>query len=413
MWFSVGNQILDAQTSEESFERNPHGTHVVTAAQLGTLDVQGAFVKFAWLPEMNAPVFVPSQLLESAEREPPPDDELVLGVVPGTNISAKARLYELLEFHTAILGATGTGKTELVFDIIRKAFALDTKVFCVDFTGEYKERLKDIAPVAVGLRDEDNARMNDLVEGVETGEYSAAAEKEALANFVSGIKQHVEEQVSEFLVKDGPGLALFELEEIANTRATLRATELYLSEIFKWARKHRRARRVLLVLEEAHTVIPEFNFFGRDRGETVAVIGRMSQIALQGRKFGVGLLIVSQRTALVSKTVLSQCGTCITFSLVDKTSLEYLSSVYSEAHVNAIPNLLFLQALAHGKGISSERPVVFQIPFEQAKKDASEQLNQSVLEQSEIGIEDVVVDLGPREDEPVGLDPITEDDIPF
>jgi hypothetical protein len=48
-------QILDAQTSEESFERNPHGTHVVTAAQLGTLDVRGAFAKFAWLPEMNSP----------------------------------------------------------------------------------------------------------------------------------------------------------------------------------------------------------------------------------------------------------------------------------------------------------------------------------------------------------------------
>jgi uncharacterized protein len=72
-------------------------------------------------------------------------------------------------------------------------------------------------------------------------------------------------------------------------------------------------------------VIPEMNIFGFDKGETLAVIGRMAQIALQGRKFGVGLLIVSQRTALVSKTVLSQCGTCITFSLVDKTSLEYLA----------------------------------------------------------------------------------------
>ena len=169
----------------------------------------------------------------------------------------------------------------------------------------------------------------------------------------------------------------------------------------------------MLVLEEAHTVIPEMNIFGFDKGETLAVIGRMAQTPLQGRKFGVGLLIVSQRTALVSKTVLSQCGTCITFSLVDKTSLEYLASVYSEAHVKAIPNLLFLQALAHGKGISSERPIVFQIPFNQAKKDASEQLNQMVLEEVKPGIADVVVDLGQREDEPVRLDPVSEDDIPF
>jgi hypothetical protein len=125
-------QILDALTSEESFERNPHGTHVVTAAQLGTLDAAGAFAKFAWLPEMNAPAFLPRQLMEGPPADSP-EDEIVLGIIPGTNLSAKARFYELLEFHTAILGATGTGKTELVFDIIRKAFEMDSKIFCVDF----------------------------------------------------------------------------------------------------------------------------------------------------------------------------------------------------------------------------------------------------------------------------------------
>ena len=117
-----------------------------------------------------------------------------------------------------------------------------------------------------------------------------------------------------------------------------------------------------MVLEEAHTVVPEVNLFGWDRNETNAVIGRISQIALQGRKYGVGLLLISQRTALVSKTLLSQCNTVITFSLVDKTSLEYLSSVYSPEHVQVIPNLESLRALAYGKGIRSQRPVIMEIP---------------------------------------------------
>jgi uncharacterized protein DUF87 len=122
---------------------------------------------------------MPRQLMESPLVDLP-DDEIVLGIIPGTNISAKARFYELLEFHTAILGATGTGKTELVFDIIRKAFAVDSKIFCVDFTGEYKERLKDLNPGSVGLTDEANAKMNDLVEEIETGTFGAPEEKKKL-----------------------------------------------------------------------------------------------------------------------------------------------------------------------------------------------------------------------------------------
>ena len=142
----------------------------------------------------------------------------------------------------------------------------------------------------------------------------------------------------------------------------------------EWARKHRRRRKVLVVLEEAHTIIPETAGSGFDY-DTQWIVGRISQIALQGRKFGVGLLIVSQRTALVSKSILSQCNTCMTFSLVDKTSLDYLSNVYSSAHVKSIPNLRFLEAIVYGKAIRSERPLLVRLQYEQAKKDACEALN--------------------------------------
>lgn len=50
-------QILDAQTAEESFKQNPRGTHIVHAAQLGTVDPAAGFRKFPWLPPMNTPVF--------------------------------------------------------------------------------------------------------------------------------------------------------------------------------------------------------------------------------------------------------------------------------------------------------------------------------------------------------------------
>src|SRR5699024_1411729 len=95
----------------------------------------------------------------------------------------------------------------------------------------------------------------------------------------------------------------------------------------------------------------------------------------QGRKYGVGLLLVSQRTALVSKTLLSQCNTCICFAMYDKTGLDYLESVFASEHARAIPNLRFLEGVAFGKAVRSDRPIIFKIPFDQAKKDASTALN--------------------------------------
>ena len=149
---------------------------------------------------------------------------------------------------------------------------------------------------------------------------------------------------------------------------------MYLSSIMKWARKNRKARRVMLVLEEAHTIIPEVYSAGFD-ADTQWIVGRIGQIALQGRKYGVGLLIMSQRTALVSKTILSQCNTYFTHGLVDKTSLDYLGGVYSPEHVKAIPNLRTREFLASGKAIKSERPLLVRVDFDQAKLDASKALD--------------------------------------
>lgn len=199
-----------------------------------------------------------------------------------------------------------------------------------------------------------------------------------LDSWMTSTRPQIAQQVAAFIEAEGGSVGVFELPEIANTRATLRATELYLSAVFGWARGHRKAREILVVLEEAHTVIPETVMYGFDKGETHAVVARMAQIALQGRKYGVGLLLVSQRTALVSKTLLSQCNTCICFAMYDKTGLEYLASVFASEHVRAIPNLRFRQAIAIGKAIKCDRPVVFEIPFDQKKRDASEALNRTL-----------------------------------
>lgn len=365
-------QILDAVTAEESFKQNPHGMHIVHAAQIGVFNDDGGLKKYPWLPPMNYPVF---KMTGELEIDPNlQDGEFIVGKVPSTNIGLKAYLPDIVEYHTAILGMTGTGKTEFALDVIREAIRQKVKVFCVDLTGEYRGRLRDLAPKAMGLTRGETTDLDRLLFEVETGEFKASAEKKALQTFVEGVKRRVTTHVDDFLSSDTEWLGLFELAEVTNTRATLRTTELFLSEIMAWARAHRKVRRILIVLEEAHTIIPETAGSGFDY-DTQWVVGRIGQIALQGRKYGVGLMIVSQRTALVSKTILSQCNTYFTHALIDQTSLGYLSNVYSPDHVRVIPNLRFLEFIAYGKAVRSERPMLVRREFDERKLAASQELN--------------------------------------
>ncbi len=364
-------QILDAETAEESFDRNPRGTHIVRAAQLGCYSSDSGFTKYPWLPSMNTPLFAAGGIAFPAPKIGAREFEI--GKVPSTNVGAVANIDELVEYHTAILGVTGTGKTELALDIVREAVKRDVKVFCVDFTGDYRQRLADLEPEFPSPTAEQANDLETKLFAAETGEYGAKKEKAVLKDAIDALRAQTDAQVDTFLRENRKHLAIFELAEIANTKATLRLTELYLSSIMNWAKKNRRARQIMLVLEEAHTIVPEQYGSGFDF-DTQFVVSRIGQIALQGRKYGVGLLVITQRTALVSKTILSQCNTFLTHSLIDQTSLNFLESVYSNQHTRLIPNLGQFEFLAFGKALRAERPILLRRPFDPAKRAASDAL---------------------------------------
>lgn len=372
---TVYYQVLNAETKEELFTQNPRGTHVVVAGQLGIRDATGRFTKYGWVPPMNAPVFLPATLAVEATAASSTLDDFTLGTVAQTGMNVTASLAELADYHTAVLGVTGTGKTELVLDMIRAHVKAGRKVFCVDCTGEYEPRLADLTPKRLGFDAAALTKLDELVNATEHGTYGGADEKRRLHDWVGQNRAGVDTAVADFMTANTPSVGIFDLPDIANTRASLRATEMYISAIFAWAKKNRKVRDVVVVLEEAHTVVPETSLYRFDKADTDAVVGRMAQIALQGRKYGVGLLLVSQRTALVSKTLLSQCNTSICFAMYDKTGLDYLSSVFASEHVRAIPNLRFLQGIAFGKAIKSERPIIFEIPNDPKKLEASKELN--------------------------------------
>lgn len=66
-------------------------------------------------------------------------------------------------------------------------------------------------------------------------------------------------------------------------------------------------RPLLLVMEEAH------RYLGQEAGDEATHI--VKRIAKEGRKYGIGAMIVSQRPAEIDETVLSQCGTLFALRL--------------------------------------------------------------------------------------------------
>jgi uncharacterized protein len=71
-----------------------------------------------------------------------------------------------------------------------------------------------------------------------------------------------------------------------------------------------------MVIEEAHNFVPE-------KGYTETRCSKVIKtIASEGRKFGLGLCVVSQRPAIVQKTVLSQCTTQIILKVTNPNDLK-------------------------------------------------------------------------------------------
>ena len=115
---------------------------------------------------------------------------------------------------------------------------------------------------------------------------------------------------------------MFELPDVSNTTGILEYTKWFFRGLFQVARQDANfGKKVCVVLEEAHTVIPEWNFIGVEDRKAQSLVNSISQIALQGRKYNVGFIVVAQRTANVSKTVLTQCNTVVAFQQFDKTSV--------------------------------------------------------------------------------------------
>ena len=117
---------------------------------------------------------------------------------------------------------------------------------------------------------------------------------------------------------------------------------------------------ILLMCEEAHAYIPrasESQFAGSRKS--------MERIAKEGRKYGVGLGIVSQRPHEVSETVLAQCGTFICLRITNPDDQAYIRRLVPESEGDLVSVLAGLgrgEALVLGEAVPLPTRMQFDRP---------------------------------------------------
>lgn len=111
---------------------------------------------------------------------------------------------------------------------------------------------------------------------------------------------------------------------------------------------------LLVVLEEAHSYLKA--------GEHSISSRTVQMIAKEGRKYGVGLLLVTQRPSELDETVLSQCGTMIALRMNNSKDRGNIRSAVQDelqSMVDLLPSLRTGEALISGEAVKIPSRVKF------------------------------------------------------
>jgi len=114
---------------------------------------------------------------------------------------------------------------------------------------------------------------------------------------------------------------------------------------------------VHLLLEEAHRYVAE-----RNSGFSIDATSVYERIAKEGRKYGLFLMVASQRTSELSKTVLSQCSNFVIHRIQnpdDLSQIRQMTPFISDNVLKRLPSLPKQHALIFGTAVNL--PTTFKV----------------------------------------------------
>ena len=370
----VTYQIVNGLTKEEIIQqKNTHGYARAQAQKIGEWDVSAKRFKFVkWLPSPNAPVFLKSTAAFQASSE-------AVGHFPGTDypVSIKS-VDELVTHNTAILGILGVGKSMLAIELVERMITAGIKVICLDLTNQYADELAKFYDV------DHEKECLARIELAGNKDRDAWAENPEQGGSIIALREAILLDLTDFLREDNPyclkiynpaqvvgskqlkepgqyrvglewrrGAALWSVTPVEVARLISETTLELLQD------KMSVKARACLVYEEAHSLVPEFTSVASP-SDREACNGTARAI-LQGRKFGLGCLVVAQRTANVTKTILNQCNTVFAMRTFDETGKEFLANYIGKDYASSLSSILERHAVLFGKASSCENPILIRL----------------------------------------------------
>lgn len=139
-----------------------------------------------------------------------------------------------------------------------------------------------------------------------------------------------------------------------------------------------RGRPLLIVMEEAHNYLND-NF----KGPASTIVQR---IAKEGRKYGLGAMIVSQRPSEINTTILSQCGTFIALRLTNSSDRGHISSTVSDnldGLTDMLPILRTGEAIILGEAVKLPMRALISAPEKNKRPDSQDPIVFDTVPQDE------------------------------
>lgn len=291
-----------------------------------------------------------------------------------SEIEAKININRIVSRHIGILAMTGMGKSNLVSLIAKQVSTLQGTLIIFDYHNDYTNLSVPKISVTDAKINPRLLQADKLAEVVELRENADKQQRVLRESFTASVREAkdfwtaLEESVSAFghttkgyadsasrvldkiddakhrfsdildpdcgdpvdLIKEGR-VNVLSVAELSERQANV-GLSYYLQELLNdrkdsyWAKKGRKLSRkttkfsspLFVIIEEAHVFIP--------KGEHTDTKYWASKVAREGRKFGIGLGIVSQRPRNIDPNVLSQMGSLAIMKIIQDDDQQQIAS---------------------------------------------------------------------------------------
>lgn len=334
-----------------------------------------------------------------------------IGLLENSNYKVFLDIREVINKHMLIIGTTGSGKSHFAKKLLYKVSNIDNKIklFIFDPHGEYlsvfndklgdiehiefedtilpiyPDELEDIIKQAgYGSLISGNSKVvqsiksmiakaikpsihttalseQSLLEVLAIDNENTSDDLKNLTNYLETIYGNAVRNQKDIIkniqtgIKSDKSVVIFNLKKITHPDTTTNIAGLIMQELF--LKNKQIPSDTIVVLEEAHNFAPERGYSDNAGKDNLALM-YAKKIASEGRKFNLGLIVITQRPAQVSKYILSQLNTQAMFRTINSNDIDIIST-YIEYAGESIVNLL--PSLPTGTGIISGLGVPFPI----------------------------------------------------